>query len=141
MIGLPSSLATQQRSYILLRSWRRAVEGSAPFFSAGFLWADSTAFSNELETVLPALERLGVDVLVVIGEIQPRSKPLVDHQAVKFVAGEDVSFGLIVQPAADGVSCSFAGRGSTQCRWGPGQVLMKAIRERMTSRRTVAARP
>ena len=53
----------------LFRSCSGAVE-VVPLLLACFLLRQVGCFSNELETVLPTLERLGVDVFVVLGEVQ-----------------------------------------------------------------------
>jgi hypothetical protein len=53
----------------LFRSRSGAVE-VVPLLLACFLLRQVGCFSNKLETVLPTLERLGVDVFVVLGEVQ-----------------------------------------------------------------------
>ncbi len=53
---------------------------------ARFLFSNLDSFRNELEAVLPALERLRVDVLVVFGEVQTAAKALIDNTAIVLTA-------------------------------------------------------
>ena len=69
----------------LLGSCRGAVE-VVPLLLAGFLLGGAHGFGHELETVLPALERLGVDVFVVLGEVEATAEAFVHHPAVVLAA-------------------------------------------------------
>ena len=53
---------------------------------ARFLFSNLDGFRNEFEAVLPALERLRVDVLVVFREVQTAAKALIDNPAVVLAA-------------------------------------------------------
>ena len=59
---------------------------------AGLLGGAVYRLHDEQVAVPPAHERLGIDVLVVLGEIQPAAQRLVDHAAV--VAGGQTELGL-----------------------------------------------
>ena len=57
-----------------------------PLLLAGFLLGRTHGLSHELETVLPALEGLGVDVFVVLGEVETAAQALVNNPTVVFAA-------------------------------------------------------
>ena len=52
----------------------------------GLLFGQLDGFRNEFEAVLPTLERLGVDVLVVLGEVQTATQALIDNTAIVLAA-------------------------------------------------------
>ena len=53
---------------------------------ARFLFSNLDSFRYEFEAVLPALERLRVDVLVVFREVQTAAKALIDNTAIVLTA-------------------------------------------------------
>ena len=53
---------------------------------AGLLFSGLHSFGNELEAVLPTLEGLGVDVLVVLGEVETTAEALIHNPAVVLTA-------------------------------------------------------
>merc|ERR1712100_56385 len=56
---------------------------------AGLLLRQLDGFRNELEAVLPTLEGLGVDVLVVLGEVQTATQALIDNTSIVLTAQAD----------------------------------------------------
>jgi hypothetical protein len=60
---------------------------------AGLLGGAVHRFGDEEVPVAPAHERLGIDVLVVLGEIEPAAQRLVYHPAVVAGAQSELGFG------------------------------------------------
>merc|ERR1712100_41023 len=56
---------------------------------AGLLLRQLDGFRNELEAVLPTLEGLGVDVFVVLGEVQTATQALIDNTSIVLTAQAD----------------------------------------------------
>ena len=88
---LPSSLANSARSYMSSIVAGGDVEVVALDLAGRGLRAVDRLHAEQVP-VAPAHERLGVDVLVVLGEVEPAAQRLVDHPAV--VAGRQPELGL-----------------------------------------------
>ncbi len=67
----------------LFRGWSGHVQ-VVTFTFTGFTLGTVNGFRHVFETVTPAHERLGVNVLVILGEIQTTAKPFITGAAIVF---------------------------------------------------------